>query len=883
MRRVRAVRCCLVAAVLIVGSVVLSGGTALAQARGAMKRTVDAGPVTPWPRPVPIRLKPHGRDDLMITTLGEVSTPLADGTFDPVADRVTTADGRVIEHYYRASLGIRYYAPIDKSVFAVPPSGWCTWYYYYRDINPGEVIANAHWIAKNLAPFGARYVQLDDGWEGMGQRGPGAYRDWTTIDPRFRAIGLRGIADSIRALGLQAGIWIAPHGQSNAQVAHRSGAFLWASADSTASTTWEGRYLVDPTAPATPRYLENLFSRLRKMGFSYFKIDGQTIVVHEYATKSRYMAGPVPPGDSAQVGADLYRNTLRMIRHAIGPTSYLLASWGTPLAGAGLYNGSRTGGDIVQGWDGFLGAASTAQRWNFLHNVVWYSDPDVLLVRPPMSEGTARAWATMIGLTGQSLMSSDRLTDLPPSRVELLKRVYPATDIRPLDLFRPANTRKPIVDLKVNHLGRAYDVVGVFNYSADSASNRLLSWSALGLDSTALYHVYDFWNGTYYGAWRHGVFIDVPPADVRVITLVRATDRPVLISTSRHITQGWVDVLARQSGGTVTNPTLSGRSRVIGGDAYTLTVGLPRGAHTFRLASARARGSMHGAPVRVSWASHQGYATATITTDSTQVVSWDLHFAPATPYVYPVTSPTRVEASATSLSSALVSWPVEYYGRSAYQVAVDGRPVGEAFTARANLDSLVPGRTYDITVRSMWADGSSARKPAELHYTPAVPDSVFVSALRPLSVRQDWEQLGTDRSVRGGPLTVAGTVHAKGVGTLSDSELRYQLFGRFARFRASAGLDDGRRRRGAPARAVFEVRGDGRVLWRSDTVSRGGEAVPVDVDVSGVHTLSLDVVPLVQPNTDRDDAVPADWLEARLIADRSAAGSVHTPPSPARP
>jgi hypothetical protein len=38
------------------------------------------------------------------------------------------------------------------------------------------------------------------------------------------------------------------------------------------------------------------------------------------------------------------------------------------------------------------------------------------------------------------------------------------------------------------------------------------------------------------------------------------------------------------------------------------------------------------------------------------------------------------------------------------------------------------------------------------------------------------------------------------------------------------------------------------------------------VDVSGVAELTLVVTPVVQHNTDRDDADPADRLNARLIA-----------------
>ena len=63
----------------------------------------------------------------------------------------------------------------------------------------------------------------------------------------------------------------------------------------------------------------------------------------------------------------------------------------------------RLRGDVFQGWAGFLVASEAVQRWNFLHNIAWYSDPDVMLVRPPLTEGMARAWAT-IGWSGPRLL-----------------------------------------------------------------------------------------------------------------------------------------------------------------------------------------------------------------------------------------------------------------------------------------------------------------------------------------------------------------------------------------------------------------------------------------------------------------------------------------------
>ncbi len=674
------------------------------------ERIAASGPVTPWPRPIPVRLKPAGPDDMLVTTLGEVSTPLADGTFDPVADRVTTRDGRVLDDYYTDSLGITYYRPIDKSVFPLPPSGWCSWYYYYRVITPAEVLANARWMADNLGPYGANWIQIDDGWQGSGPN-TRENRDPTGIDPRFEKMGMKALADSIRSLGMEAGIWLAPHGQSNVDVVNRTGAFLRGpNGDQRAFRSWTGTYLLDPTEPAAHQYLRDLFGGLRRDDFTYFKADGQTVVLDQYEKALRYMAGPVPEGDSVRAAEEVYRPTLETIRDAIGAKSYLLLSWGPDLAGIGLTVGGRTADDVVGSWEGFMIAEDATNSFAFLNNVAWYSDPDALLVRPPMTDGTARAWATLYGLTGQALMASDRMPDLPASRVDILKRVFPATDVRPLDLYRPENVHKTVVDLKVSDLGRHYDVVALFNHDADRSMNRLLSWKELGLDPDRAYHVYDFWSGVYLGAWDHGVFLDVPPEDVRVITLVPAASRPVLVSTNRHITQGWVDLAALGSERPDSAPALSGESRVVGGDAYTLTFGLPAASATYRIASATTTGEAGKPNPRVTFESHQGYATATIASSVSQTVSWEVRFAPTEAYHYPVGAQGPLEARQRSATSVELTWPTEYYLHAGYRIAVDGRPAGVTFQPWATVRGLAPGREHTFEVREVWTDGTVASR-----------------------------------------------------------------------------------------------------------------------------------------------------------------------------
>src|SRR6185437_6628326 len=48
-----------------------------------------------WPYTIPCRIQDGSNPDLLVMTLGDVDTPIAEGTFDPVKDMVTMKDGSV--------------------------------------------------------------------------------------------------------------------------------------------------------------------------------------------------------------------------------------------------------------------------------------------------------------------------------------------------------------------------------------------------------------------------------------------------------------------------------------------------------------------------------------------------------------------------------------------------------------------------------------------------------------------------------------------------------------------------------------------------------------------------------------------------------------------
>lgn len=799
-----------------------------------------------WPHPIPCRVQDDANPDLFVMTLGDVQTSLAQGVFDPVNDRVTLTDGTVKTNYYRDILGVKFYQPLDKSRFALPPSGWCTWYFYYSHVNAEEVRRNAEWIATNLKDYGAQYVQIDDGWQGTGAKG--SARNWEAINTNRFPKGMAATAKHIKSLGLTPGLWIAPHGQNNDDVvkAH-PGVFLLKPDGSSASETWEGRFLVDPTHPDSAAYLHQMFRRMSDWGYDYFKIDGQPIVVDEYRTKQAFMKAPSPDA------AELYRKTITPIRDAIGPDRYLLGCWGIPLEGAGMMNGSRTGGDIVLGWGGFQVALRPTLKYFYLHNIVWYADPDVVLVRAPLTIEQARVWATLQGLTGQALLSSDRLMDLSEERVELLRRIYPATDIRPLDLF-PTERYKRIWDLKVNHLDRHYDVVGVFNFNTDKSDQIYLNWKELVLSTNQPMHVFDFWNREYLGIWDAGMSVPVAPTSCRVLTLLPATDKIQLLSTSRHITQGPVDLVKLES-----NPSgnrFQGTSRLIKNDPYRLSFAFPRGTNHI-ITRATAKSGWRKLPVKIS--NHQGWATVEITSPKTQEVQWDIQFGPGENFDFPPSVPVNLFVQRAGLDGVKLNWQEQYYLNAGYQVYLDGKLLGQTPEARFPIGGLDPQKTYTAQVKATWETGHASPFSKELKFRLAslAPDELLLDEVEPTRGNGGWSGYEIEELLAPPAISVAGQNFAHGLNVFADSEVEYALHGLYHTFTAAVGVDDRSQKNSA---AEFVVMGDGRELWRSGRVTLGDAPQTLKLDITGVQKLILKTANLSPEKI----KAQSDWIEPKL-------------------
>ena len=69
--------------------------------------------------------------------------------------------------------------------------------------------------------------------------------------------------------------------------------------------------------------------------------------------------------------------------------------------------------------------------------------------------------------------------------------------------------------------------------------------------------------------------LSVPKQSCRILALRKKADHPQLLSTSRHVTQGIVDV--KEESWDAASRTLKGVSEVVAGDPYELRIVLPEG------------------------------------------------------------------------------------------------------------------------------------------------------------------------------------------------------------------------------------------------------------------------------------------------------------------
>jgi hypothetical protein len=274
-----------------------------------------------------------------------------------------------------------------------------------------------------------------------------------------------------------------------------------------------------------------------------------------------------------------YRRAFELLREAFGKDGLIdernLGVSGRPCldVSAGLVDTQRTWTDSNKFVPTMI--SRSGLRWYKNRTVFnYYSDTKTVHNHP---EDILQSMLTMNFLTSGRLDLSSSYSLFTPEITHTVSRTYPhykeAKTARPLDAFTG------VIDPQVYDLELTPDWHQVALYNTgnkDSTVSTSISGeridNALGLNPKESYHAYEFWSDTYLGKLPGTARIQrkLEPNCCAMISLRKVTPYPQVVSTDRHILQGWVDLTNVRWD--PEDKTLSGTAKVIRGEPFKIVV-----------------------------------------------------------------------------------------------------------------------------------------------------------------------------------------------------------------------------------------------------------------------------------------------------------------------
>lgn len=524
--------------------------------------------------------------------------------------------------YYQKHRNISFFEPWRYRIWEEPVQGWCSWWAYFDKIDQQTVRKIADIFGDKLLDYGYSYIQIDDGY----QRAPnGTIQDFLSTNSKFPD-GLAALANYISSRQLKPGIWVSSEG--NAQDASKHPEWFIPGADGKPfKGPWIGFGINGAVPEAVDQLVRPLYRQLREQRWQYVKIDTLRHLLYDmiYQTNDYFTKIDFAP-------AKAFRNILWAAREELGNDTYLLACWGVLPEAVGIANSCRLGGD------GF--GPSTLTEFNSWNNVVWRNDPDHVDLS---AEGEEIIRPVVISMAGAQMMLSDKAEFYENnSNLEGARRSSPVLFTEPGQLydFNPVRTENLLKGLRNANGGQFSgpldgDQWGVYcpwwlmeiertfehwfvlaHMSWEPLPEARVQFADLGLPRDREYVVYEFWSKEFLGVFNS--FFNVPALEARgtkVYSIRTMENRPQIISTNRHISQGGVD-LVDVSWSDSAN-TLCGTSDVVRSDRYEIALRVPKG---YRFANAK----IDGRPAEIG--KDPDLTRVSTVPEQTKRVSWKAEF-----------------------------------------------------------------------------------------------------------------------------------------------------------------------------------------------------------------------------------------------------------------
>lgn len=139
-------------------------------------------------------------------------------------------------------------------------------------------------------------------------------------------------------------------------------------------------------------------------------------------------------------------------------------------------------------------------------------------------------------------------------------------------------------------------------------------------------------------------------------------------------------------------------------------------------------------------------------------------------------------------------------------------------------------------------------------------DNLACSALNGWGPIELDKSNGENGAGDGTTIKIRGVSYSKGIGTHANSTIIYKLNNNFGRFISSIGIDDEVATSTIGTTVQFKVYKDNLLSYTSGVLNRNSPVVKINIDVTGVNELKLEV----DDAGDNNFADHADWANARL-------------------
>lgn len=463
------------------------------------------------------------------------------------------------------------FSPINKnSTFKKPPAGWMTWYAVKFDACEKSVLENVKFQKENLKKYGADAIWID--WEWYHNNLNGVRDDGVNTfvpDPKKYPHGLKFISDEIKKAGFVPALWLGFTNDSsrNEFTKEHPEIILGEKA------AWCGCEFYDISHPLyLEEFLPKALSQVFEWGYEAVKFDTLPICMNYHEMHHMKMYDPTLTTKEA------FRRAMKKTREILGKDMYMLSCSAEKdsdfLWAADIFDAGRVGNDIFE-WEEFIkeGVDRTLKFYP-LHNIVLYPDADNVVLREEFNTiQQAQSRIFFVSLLGLPMTFGDDFKALSEDRVDLIKKCLPVMDIHPMDINEAISAKgEMIINLAVENPFESYNVVNVFNTNNERTVRRVNLNEDLHLED-GKYHIFDFKKEKYLGCVSDFFETELDTCESSIFSVRKALCHPQIISTSRHVSQGAVEIKTLCQ----TSKKITFSAEIIANESYKVYVYTPDG------------------------------------------------------------------------------------------------------------------------------------------------------------------------------------------------------------------------------------------------------------------------------------------------------------------